>query len=215
MVLHINQTEYQKNTFKNTNTIKPPMSTPQYLIDFINIYGSITSLIVSIILGGLSIWLSFVFFRSAKASEGETTKILEGIKHNVTTLNTINNDLLSKALLHLASSNSQMIDIIGHYNQNIKSASASSSDDTGFTQPTNEKNVRHSILATIKFLTAISGNALSIHIFDELKRSYEFSAILYELMRMASEGIISWEGAPKAPEAMSSITIVNNENIQT
>lgn len=162
---------------------------------------------MSVILGILSIWLSVIFFRSAKVSEGETAKILEAIKNNVTTLNTINNDLLSKDLQHLASSNSQMIDIIGQYNKNIKSAS--STPDNKNNAPKDEKNIRQDILAAIKFLSALYGDALSIKLFEELKRSYAFETILFELMRMASENLIAWDGAPNPPEAMSSIKIVN------
>lgn len=188
----------------------PPTTTPhQYLIDFINIYGSITSLIVSIILGVLSIWLSVVFYRSAKASEVETAKLLKSIENNVSTLNVINNDLLSKAIQHLASSNSQMIDALREYRHNVNNASESPIES----EPIAQSDIRAAIISTIKILTTKTGRAISIDLFDILKSSYDFGVILSELNRMQIEGILTWPEAPKPPDAVSSITILPKKQV--
>ncbi|NOQ93740.1 MAG: hypothetical protein GQ547_03795 [Methylophaga sp.] len=82
------------------------MQEPQYLIDFVNVYGGITSLIV----GFISIFLSVFFFVAAKKHETESAILLTKIDERVETLRTINNNLLGTAIQHLATSNEKIID---------------------------------------------------------------------------------------------------------
>lgn len=76
----------------------------QSVIDFMNVYGSAISLLV----GVLAIWLSIMFYRSAKNTEIKNTVILAELKQNISTLNSINNSLLSKAMQHMADSQTQI-----------------------------------------------------------------------------------------------------------
>lgn len=170
------------------------------MIDFVNYYGSIVSLIV----GLLSIWLSVVFYRAAKISEVESAKLLKAIEKSVDTLSVINNELLSKALQHLASSNTQMIDIIGQYNRNIQSAQGES---IPLNQTGRGGNVRTDILSEIDFLTKLTGRVISIDLFERLKHKYDFGTILMEINIMAKDGIIAWLEYPNPPKAMSEITL--------
>lgn len=76
----------------------------QSVIDFMNVYGSAISLLV----GVLAIWLSIMFYRSAKNTEIKNTVILAELKQNISTLNSINNSLLSKAMQHMADSQTRI-----------------------------------------------------------------------------------------------------------
>jgi len=188
---------------------------PQYLIDFVNVYGGATSLIV----GFISIWLSVVFYLSAKTTESKNAELLASIKISVETLNTINNTLLGKAIQHLADSNSKMINALmtnEQYEQNIEKAETSKRiffddvDSKGLNLPKDafvKPDIRKDIMREIHSLIASNGKAVAIIIFSNLKDKYEFMPILFELKKMHDEGLVNWPESPNAPDALSEITL--------
>lgn len=166
--------------------------------DLINLLSGLTSLILSIV----AIALSITFYLAARKSEVETAKMQISINDKVKTLGIINNDLLSAAIKHLGDSNTRMIDLLHGYNKNIEAVKEQRPKQAD-SPP--KPDVRKDILSSIKLLTAKTGRAISMEVFDLLKREYAFDTILSELLRMNSENLITWDEAPQPPSAVSAI----------
>jgi hypothetical protein len=188
----------------------------QQLIDFVNVYGGIISLVV----GVLATALSILFFVLAKKAEKDTAILLETIKGSVDTLKSINDGLLLKAFERLANSNDMMMNKITDllYENKIREyvSTPSSADESKPSKPSPEeaptssestKDVRLDILNSIRILEKSTGRALSLELFNFLAREYAFEVILGELMRMGNEKILKWPEFPSPPGPHSRISI--------
>lgn len=77
----------------------------QQIIDFMTMYGSFASLVM----GGVSIALGFMFFLSAKSAERRTEVMLGQLSQTVSTLNEVSNGLVGKAMDHMADNTAQVV----------------------------------------------------------------------------------------------------------
>ena len=77
----------------------------QCVIDFVNIYGSITSLILGIV----AILTSFYFAFLASRSERRTLELISRLEEQVNTLRTVNENLLARTVQHITDTNKQLI----------------------------------------------------------------------------------------------------------
>jgi nitrate reductase gamma subunit len=69
-------------------------------------------------------------------------------------------------------------------------------------------NLRDDILREIQFLKQHAGKALSVKLFERLQPKYEFLVILSEMFLMNKNNELAWDEAPKAPDALSEIRII-------
>lgn len=200
------------------------------LLDWINIFAAV----IAIILGIVSLVISVVFYFAAKQSETRTSENVVKIEQSVDALKTIVDGLLNRLIAHLTSSHDQLISSITQYERNIRGVTVSSANSTAesvrdpegdashaapATVVTSEvtatqKVVRDRILGEIRYLNETVGRADAYKLSAKLNEVFNFTTVFDELMRMQQEGVLTWESAPKPPEAKDDIEIVHDPNAQ-